>query len=126
MSTTDYAIDVDVATRFLEERSEPDSGQYVFAYTIVIRNRGTQPARLVARHWVITDGNGKVEEVDGDGVVGEQPRLRPGEQFKYTSGAVLETDHGTMRGSYDMVADDGTFFDAPIAPFALSVPRTLH
>ncbi|WDS37486.1 Co2+/Mg2+ efflux protein ApaG [Pseudoxanthomonas sp.] len=126
MSTTDYAIDVDVATRFLEERSEPDSGQYVFAYTIVIHNRGTQPARLVARHWVITDGNGKVEEVNGDGVVGEQPRLRPGEQFKYTSGAVLETDHGTMAGSYDMVADDGTFFDAPIAPFALSVPRTLH
>jgi ApaG protein len=126
MSTTDYAIDVDVATRFLEDRSQPDSGQYVFAYTIVIRNRGTKPARLLARHWVITDGNGKVEEVDGEGVVGEQPRLRPGEQFRYTSGAVLETDHGTMRGSYAMVADDGTRFDAPIAPFALSVPRTLH
>ncbi|MDQ1119594.1 MULTISPECIES: Co2+/Mg2+ efflux protein ApaG [Pseudoxanthomonas] len=126
MSSNDYAIDVDVATRFLEERSEPASGHYVFAYTIVIRNRGTQPARLLARHWEITDGNGKTERVDGEGVVGEQPRLRPGELFQYTSGAVLETDHGTMRGRYDMVADDGTHFDAPIAPFALSVPRTLH
>lgn len=126
MSTTDYAIDVDVATRFVEERSEPNNDQFVFAYTIVIRNLGTKPARLVARHWVITDGNGKVEEVEGEGVVGEQPRLRPGEQFQYTSGAVLETDHGVMRGSYAMVADDGTCFDAPIAPFALSVPRTLH
>ena len=84
------------------------------------------PARLLSRHWIITDDNGKVQEVRGDGVVGEQPWLRPGDEFEYTSGAVLETALGTMRGSYQMLADDGTSFDAPIAPFTLSVPRTLH
>ena len=122
----DYAIDIDIATRFLDDQSAPDESRYVFAYTIQIRNRGTVPARLLGRHWVITDANGKVEEVVGEGVVGEQPYLEPGETFEYTSGAILETDLGTMRGSYDMLADDGTRFAAPIPAFTLTVPRTLH
>ena len=122
----DYVLDIDVATRFLDEQSAPDENRYAFAYTIRIRNTGAQPARLLARHWIITDANGKVVEVRGDGVVGEQPWLRPGEQFEYTSGAVLETNVGTMRGSYELMADDGHRFDAPIAAFTLSVPRTLH
>ena len=122
----DYAIDIDIATRFLDDQSAPDESRYVFAYTIQIRNRGTVPARLLGRHWVITDANGKVEEVVGEGVVGEQPYLEPGEAFEYTSGTILETDLGTMRGSYDMLADDGTRFAAPIPAFTLTVPRTLH
>ena len=121
-----YAIEVAVEPRFLDDQSEPDAGRYVFAYTIRIRNLGRLAAQLLSRHWVITDGNGHVEEVRGEGVVGEQPRLEPGEQFTYTSGAVLETAVGTMEGSYDMVGDDGTHFDAPIPPFTLAVPRTLH
>jgi ApaG protein len=121
-----HAIDVDVRSRFLPEQSLPEDGRFVFAYTIRIRNSGTVPARLISRHWLITDANGKVVEVRGEGVVGEQPRLRPGEDFEYTSGAVLETGSGTMRGSYQMLADDGTRFDADIAPFTLSIPRTLH
>ena len=126
MDTPDYAIDIDVATRFLDEQSVPADGRFVFAYTIRILNRGKVPARLIARHWVITDANGKVQEVRGEGVVGEQPWLRPGDDFEYSSGAVLETAHGTMQGSYDMLADDGTRFDAPIAMFTLSIPRTVH
>jgi len=126
MNNRPYAIDVDVATRFLDEESAPDDERFVFAYTIRIRNSGEVPARLLSRHWIITDANGEVQEVRGDGVVGEQPWLRPGEQFEYTSGAVLKTAVGTMRGSYDMLADDGTRFDASIAPFTLSIPRTLH
>ena len=121
-----HAIDIAVATRFLDDQSVPEDQRYVFSYTIRIHNRGEIPARLISRHWIITDANGKVQEVRGDGVVGEQPWLRPGEDFEYTSGAVLETALGTMHGSYQMVADDGTEFDAPIAPFTLSVPRTLH
>jgi ApaG protein len=121
-----HAIDIAVATRFLDDQSVPEDQRYVFSYTIRIHNRGEIPARLISRHWIITDANGKVQEVRGDGVVGEQPWLRPGEHFEYTSGAVLETALGTMHGSYQMVADDGTEFDAPIAPFTLSVPRTLH
>ena len=121
-----HAIAIDVATRFLPEESAPDEGRYVFAYTISIRNCGNVPARLVARHWIITDANGKVEEVEGEGVVGEQPWLAPGERFDYTSGAVLETDLGMMRGDYKMLADDGTRFEAPIPAFTLTVPRTLH
>jgi ApaG protein len=121
-----HAISIYVATRFLPEESAPEDGRYVFAYTVRIRNEGDVPAQLISRHWVITDANGKVQEVRGDGVVGEQPRLRPGETFEYTSGAVLETGLGTMHGSYRMETDDGTAFDAPIAPFTLSLPRTLH
>ena len=121
-----HAIDVAVRSRFLPEQSLPEDGRFVFAYTIRILNTGSVPARLISRHWVITDDNGKVVEVRGEGVVGEQPWLRPGEDFEYTSGAVLETGIGTMQGSYQMLADDGTHFDASIAPFTLSVPRTLH
>ena len=126
MGNTDYQFDIDVDTRFLDDQSAPEEGRYVFAYTIHIRNEGNVPARLLGRRWLITDGNGKVQEVVGEGVVGEQPWLRPGEGFEYTSGAVLETDIGTMRGSYDVLADDGTRFAAPIPPFTLSIPRTLH
>ncbi len=122
----DYDFDIAVSTRFLDEQSAPEEDRYVFAYTIRIRNCGRVPARLLGRHWVITDANGKVQEVVGEGVVGEQPWLRPGETFEYTSGAVLGTSLGTMRGSYDMLADDGTRFAAPIPAFTLSVPRTLH
>ena len=123
---SDYALEISVATQFLDEQSDPDDDRYVFAYTIRIRNLGRLPAQLLDRHWVITDGNGKIEEVRGEGVVGEQPRLEPGEAFTYTSGAVLETAVGTMQGSYHMSGDDGTEFDAPIPPFTLAVPRTLH
>lgn len=122
----DHIFDIDVATRYLDEQSEPEQDRYVFAYTVRIRNSGKVPARLLGRHWVITDANGNVREVTGEGVVGEQPWLRPGEDFSYTSGAVLETHLGTMHGSYEMIADDGTRFDAPIPAFTLSVPRTLH
>jgi len=121
-----YEIIVQVQTRFLLDQSAPESDRYVFSYTIRIANAGTIAARLVSRHWIITDANGKVEEVRGDGVVGEQPWLRPGQDFHYTSGAVLETPVGTMRGSYHMLADDGTAFDAAIPQFTLSVPRTVH
>ena len=126
MSTTDYIFDIAVDTCFLDDQSAPEEGRFVFAYTIHIRNDGKVPARLLGRHWLITDGNGKVKEVVGEGVVGEQPWLRPGEGFEYTSGAVIETAVGTMRGSYQLVADDGTRFEAPIPQFTLSVPRTLH
>jgi ApaG protein len=123
---TDHVIAIDVATRYLDDQSEPEQDRYVFAYTIHIRNTGNVPARLLGRHWVITDANGNVQEVTGEGVVGEQPWLRPGEDFSYTSGAVLETHLGTMHGRYEMLADDGTRFDAPIPRFTLCVPRTLH
>ena len=121
-----YALDIDVATRYLDEQSEPGQDRYVFAYTIHIRNTGTVPAQLLGRHWVITDANGVVQEVSGEGVVGEQPWLQPGEDFSYTSGAVLQTNLGMMHGRYDMVAVDGTRFEAPIPAFTLSIPRTLH
>jgi len=121
-----YTIDVYVQTRFVPDQSVPSENRYVFAYTITLHNAGHLPARLLTRHWVITDANGKVEEVRGDGVVGEQPWMRPGDDFEYTSGAVLETAVGTMHGTYEMVADDGTRFEAPIPAFTLSIPRTLH
>jgi len=124
--TTDYDIRVDVATQFVDKQSDPGADRYVFAYTITIRNQGVVPAKLLTRHWVITDANGKVQEVRGDGVVGEQPHLEPGQGFRYTSGTVLETPVGSMQGSYQMVADDGHKFDAPIAPFRLAVPGLLH
>ena len=122
----EYAMRITVDARFLDDQSAPDEGRYVFAYTITLRNEGSMPAQLLARHWVITDANGKIEEVRGDGVVGEQPWMRPGDDFEYTSGAVLETPVGTMGGSYQMLADDGTRFDAQIPRFTLSIPRTLH
>ena len=125
-SANPYAIHVDVRTRFLDDQSAPAENRYAFAYTITIANHGSVGARLLSRHWIITDANGKVQEVRGDGVVGEQPWMRPGGGFEYTSGAVIETELGTMRGSYQMLADDGQRFDATIAPFRLAVPGALH
>jgi ApaG protein len=126
MEKNSYEIRIEVATSYVVDQSEPDVGRYVFAYTITIENLGDRPARLLSRHWVITDANGKVQEVTGDGVVGEQPHLNPGETFRYSSGAVLETPVGAMQGSYRMEADNGTNFDAPIPPFTLAVPGVLH
>jgi len=126
MTSKERNIVVDVDTLYIESESSPEAGQYVFAYTITIKNEGTQAAQLLSRHWIITDANGQVEEVRGDGVVGEQPKLKPGEGFQYTSGTVLKTPVGTMTGSYHMVAEDGSSFDAPIPEFMLSSPRTLH
>lgn len=121
-----YSIQVAARAFYLEQQSNPDQDRYVFAYTIVIQNQGTIPAKLLSRHWLITDSNGKIEEVRGEGVVGEQPYLRPGEGFQYTSGAILETSVGSMTGSYQMLADDGVHFEAEIPAFVLSIPRTLH
>jgi ApaG protein len=126
MSDNDFEISIEVATDYVDDQSEPDVGRYVFAYTITISNRGNVPAKLLSRHWLITDANGKVQEVRGDGVVGEQPHLNPGEKFRYSSGAVLETPVGAMQGSYRMKADNGISFDAPIPPFTLAVPGVLH
>jgi ApaG protein len=125
---TDKKYDIQVATRtaFIPDQSDVDSGRYVFAYTITITNTGTVPAQLVSRHWIITDSNNQVQEVKGMGVVGEQPLLRPRESFQYTSGTAIATPVGTMRGSYQMVADDGMQFDAAIPEFTLSMPRVLH
>jgi ApaG protein len=119
-------IRVQVRTNYLKDRSSPATRQFVFAYTILISNEGTETAQLKTRHWTITDGNGHVQEVRGDGVVGKQPTLRAGESFEYTSGCVLETPHGTMRGTYQMVRPDGEEFDAEIAPFLLVVPNSLN
>lgn len=121
-----YSVAVSAVARYLPEQSDESARRYAFAYTITIRNTGSVKAQLVSRHWIITDAEGRVQEVRGMGVVGEQPVLGPGEQFEYTSGAAIETPVGTMRGSYLMVADDGTKFDAPIPEFTLSVPRVLH
>ncbi|HET8692716.1 MAG TPA: Co2+/Mg2+ efflux protein ApaG [Steroidobacteraceae bacterium] len=125
-SDGDNLISVNVDTRYLEDQSDPDERRYVFAYTITIRNRGKTPARLLGRHWVITDANGKVQEVRGDGVVGEQPHLMPGQGFRYTSGAVLETPVGSMQGAYQMLSDSGERFEAPVAPFSLAIPGKVH
>jgi ApaG protein len=121
-----YRIRVDVETEYLDEQSEPNEQRYVFAYTITIRNEGAAAARLLGRHWIITDANGKVQEVRGDGVVGEQPHLQPGQGFRYSSGAVLETPVGSMHGSYYMLGDDGEHFETPIDAFTLAMPGMLH
>jgi ApaG protein len=126
MRKKNFDICIQVVTNYIDEQSEPASDRYVFAYTITIANNGEVPARLISRHWIITDANGKVQEVTGDGVVGEQPHLNPGEEFRYSSGAVLETPVGAMQGLYRMEADNGVNFDAPIAPFTLAVPGVLH
>lgn len=112
--------------QYVPEQSSPRSRRYVFAYTVRIANEGDEPAQLRSRHWVITDGDGKVEEVRGPGVVGQQPLLRPGEQFEYTSGCVLTTARGEMHGTYQMFRPDGSAFDAVIAPFALGLPYSLN
>ena len=121
-----YRIEVSAKVEYIASQSRPEDEHYVFAYHITLHNTGSQPAQLISRHWIITDGSDKVQEVHGQGVVGEQPLLAPGESFRYTSGCVLKTPVGTMHGSYQMVAADGHPFDAPIAPFMLAVPRVLH
>lgn len=119
-------IRVTVRTQYVPEQSAPRAKRYVFAYTVRISNEGSQTAQLRTRHWIITDGDGRVDEVRGDGVVGAQPRLKPGQHFEYTSGCVLRTPRGQMRGTYQMHRDDGQMFDAQIAPFDLSLPHTLN
>jgi ApaG protein len=121
-----YEFSVSVRPKYLDAHSNPEEQHFVFAYTVTIRNSGEHAAQLVSRHWIITDGNNQVEEVRGEGVVGEQPVLRPGESFEYTSGCPLPTPVGSMRGTYFCVADDGTEFEASIPEFVLSVPRSLH
>ena len=121
-----HQIEVRVETSYLDEQSEPAEHRFVFAYTVTLHNTGRVPAKLLTRHWIITDANGRVQEVRGEGVVGEQPHLRPGQGFRYSSGAVLETPVGSMHGSYQMVGDDGEQFDAPIAAFRLAKPGLLH
>jgi len=121
-----YKIDIGVETAYHAEQSSPSDDRYVFSYTITITNEGNVPAKLMTRHWVITDGNDKVQEVHGEGVIGEQPHIQPGKGFVYTSGTVMETPVGHMRGSYQMIADDGQSFDADIPLFTLSIPNILH
>jgi ApaG protein len=121
-----YNINISVRTAYIPEQSDPNSDRYVFAYTVVIANEGTEAAQLISRHWVITDAENQTQEVRGLGVVGEQPFLRPGETFEYTSGTSLATPVGTMRGTYQMVSEDGQKFDAEIPEFTLTMPRVLH
>lgn len=121
-----YCIRVSVRTHYLPQQSDPDQNRFVFAYTITLSNDGKVGATLLTRHWIINDANNRVQEVRGDGVVGEQPHLQPGASFEYTSGTVVETPIGTMQGSYQMIADDGTRFDAVIPVFSLSQPGSLH
>jgi len=123
---TRYEIAVAARAAFMPEQSDEDENRFVFAYTITITNTGTVAAKLLSRHWVITDSENRVQEVRGMGVIGEQPLLQPAESFEYTSGAAIATPVGTMRGSYQMMAEDGTAFDAPIPEFTLSMPRVLH
>ena len=121
-----YDTRIEVETTYIAEQSSPEQDHYVFSYTITIKNYGTVPAKLLTRHWLITDANGDTEEVRGEGVVGEQPHLKPGEGFRYTSGTMIKTPVGSMQGSYHMLADDGVEFDAPISAFTLAIPNTLH
>ncbi len=121
-----YNIEVDVEPAYMDDESEPDEERFVFSYTVTIRNMGDVSARLISRHWIITDANGDEREVHGEGVVGEQPHLEPGKGFRYTSGAMLETPIGSMHGTYELLADDGVTFTAEIPPFTLAGPRTLH
>ena len=126
LNTQDTHIEVNVRTQYIEEQSSPDEERFVFAYTITLRNTGKLAAKLLTRHWIINDANGNVQEVHGEGVVGEQPYLRPNDSFEYTSGTVIDTPVGSMEGSYQMVTDDGFAFDANIPTFTLSLPNALH
>ena len=122
----EYFCEVEAEPIYLEAHSSPETDKYVFAYTIRIINTGGYPVKLVSRYWKITDANGEVQEVKGEGVVGQQPVIEPGEGFEYTSSAVIATPVGTMRGTYKMIAEDGTPFDTKIPAFHLQIPRTLH
>jgi len=126
MNNDSYKISVDVIPNYIEDQSQPEQSHYVFSYTVTIMNDGDKPARLLTRHWVITDAMGETQEVKGDGVVGEQPYLKPGEGFQYTSGTMMKTPNGSMTGSYQMISDDGFHFDADIPEFFLLSPSTLH
>ena len=126
MPDKNYAISVDVQPAYIAEQSDPMNNQYVFSYTVTIKNTGNIPAKLITRHWIITDGDGETQEVKGEGVVGETPYLKPGEDYSYTSGTMMKTPIGTMHGSYQMIADDGVSFDAEIPSFSLNVPNMLH
>ena len=119
-------ICIEVETSYLDHQSDPAHGRYAFAYSITIRNEGETAARLLSRHWIITDADGGVQEVQGDGVVGEQPLIRPGEGYRYSSGAIIPTPVGSMRGAYQMVDEAGQHFEAPISAFTLARPGTLH
>ena len=119
-------VKIDIQTEYMPSQSSPREQRYAFAYTITITNQGEQPVQLLSRHWVITDGNNQVQEVRGEGVVGEQPVIEPGTSYRYTSGAVLDTAVGSMEGSYQMVNDAGEHFEAPIPPFGLTLPAALH
>ncbi len=121
-----HSVDIDVKTQYLPSQSTPAEDQYAFAYTITITNQGEQTVQLLTRHWVITDGNNRTQEVQGEGVVGEKPYIEPGSSYRYTSGAVLETAVGSMEGSYQMIDAGGAHFDVPIPPFALTQPGALH
>lgn len=125
-SQSEYLFEVRVSTQFLDEQSDKEKGPYVFAYTIEIENVGQRTAQLLSRHWIITDAHNVVQEVRGDGVVGEQPTLRPGERFEYTSGCPLPTPVGTMKGTYTFIGEGGEQFDVPVSEFLLSMPRVLH
>ena len=126
--TTDprHDIQVTVQSYYIKEQSDPAAEHYVFAYTVNIKNAGSVAAKLISRHWIITNADGNTQEVKGDGVIGEQPYLAPGESFEYTSGTQMDTPVGSMYGSYQMIADDGVNFDAEIPAFTLALPRTLH
>ena len=126
MSDPRYQIDVSVTTRYLAAQSQPEQSRYAFSYTVTIVNNGELPAQLLSRHWIITDGDGRVLEVRGAGVIGQQPHIEPGASHTYSSGTVMTTQVGTMQGSYQMLAEDGKRFDATIAPFRLAVPGALH
>lgn len=126
MSDSRYNIDVSVVTRYLPEQSQPEQNRFAFAYTVTVSNTGELPAKLLSRHWVITDGDGRVQEVRGAGVVGQQPLIEAGASHTYSSGTVMTTRVGIMQGSYQMLAEDGKRFDAMIAPFRLAVPGSLH
>ena len=119
-------IEVKVLPAYIAEQSDPSNNHFVFSYTVTIKNKGSAPAKLLTRHWIITDGDGQTQEVKGDGVIGEQPNLQPGEGFQYTSGTFMNTPFGTMHGSYQMVSDKGEKFDAMIPSFQLTVPNALH
>jgi ApaG protein len=126
MSDPRYQIDVSVVTRYLPEQSQPEQNRFAFAYTVTVSNNGQVPAKLLSRHWIITNGDGRVQEVRGAGVIGQQPLIEPGHSHTYSSGTVMSSRVGTMQGSYQMLAEDGKRFDATIAPFRLAVPGSLH
>ncbi len=126
MSDPRYQVDVSVVTRYLPEQSQPEQNRFAFAYTVTVSNNGQVPAKLLSRHWIITNGDGRVQEVRGAGVVGQQPLIEPGQSHTYSSGTVMSSRVGTMQGSYQMLAEDGKHFEASIAPFRLAVPGSLH